>query len=822
MQPLGVGPAELVTMLVFALSLGGAGGLPLSTPPLPPDPVIARVAPEACLFHLETAGLAEPDAGSKNLTERMLADPEMREFLGKVAGQVTAVFRQTVPAPQEANEATVRLLETALVRPLALTVERFQSPSEDGPPQLVASLVIRIGGETAAVEKSLATMTGLLFAGAPEEFAPRKIEDEEAAWQQVQSPFGPISWGTNDGSLVVAVGPKALESLLGRLADAGRKQPAWKTNLVKRLPVDRRSTLTYFHAGEALRIATSLPAPDRDKLLTVLDASGLGKLETVGSVSGMTPEGIAASTWLGFDGPPTGLFAPPAGGIGPRQLARIPADATMAQAWSLDLSAMLATVLEIVEATEPRAAAEVRENLERIRAVAGFDIDTHLLKPLGPDWTVLSVPAPGAMLPSVAIVAGVRDRATFAKTHKALLGLARNAAAAGDVELTIREIPYRDHTLFCLESAAPGTPIPVTPSWCLTDDALIVTLSPQLLKTLLARDVAKGGLEGVAEVKQALGGREPALVGVVDPVWLLGSLCGLYELAVPMSRGVLREQGVEIDLPQLPRSSAIMPFARPQVTTIRHETDGILIESTGTIPLGPLTAGGVAGISPASTPVLVGLLLPAVQSAREAARRTQMQNNFRQVMLAMMVHESARLKFPAQAICDEDGKPLLSWRVAILPYLEEGGLFKEFRLDEPWDSEHNRKLVARMPAIYADSSAPDQAARGLTTIQVLSGAGTAFAAADKAIQAGEITDGLSRTLAIVEATPDNAVPWTKPDDLEFDPERPLAGVGNPRRPGGLFAAGFFDGHVRMLTPDVDPNVFKALATPAGGESVGLD
>jgi hypothetical protein len=484
---------------------------------------------------------------------------------------------------------------------------------------------------------------------------------------------------------------------------------------------------------------------------------------------------------------------------------------------------MLETALGIVEATEPQAAAQFRANLERLRAVAGFDIDTHLLKPLGPDWTVLSLAAPGGMFPSVAIVAGVRDRATFAKTHKALLGLARNAAAAGDVQLAIRQFPYRDHTLFCLEPTGSGMPIPVTPTWCLTEDSLIVTLSPQLMKTLLARDAAAAGLDGVAEVRRALGGREPALVGVVDPVWLLGSLCGLYELAVPMSRGLLREQGLGIDLPQLPPSSAIMPFARPQVSTIRHEADGILIESTGTIPLGPLTAGGgVAGISPASTPVLIGMLLPAVQSAREAARRTQMLNNFRQVMLAMVVHESARRKLPAQAICDGEGKPLLSWRVALLPYLGEDKLYEQFRLDEPWDSEHNRKLVDRMPPIYSDPSAPDLAARGLTTIQVLSGEGTAFAAPDEPLGFGDISDGASRTLAIVEAMADNAVPWTKPDDVEFDPDEPLAGVGNPRRPGGLFAAGFFDGHVEMLTPDVDPDVFKALATPAGGERVGLD
>lgn len=817
----GVGPAELVTLLIVGLSLGGAGGLPLSTPPLPPDPVLMRVAPDACLFHLETAGLAVPQADTKNLTERMLADPEMREFLGKIAGQVMAVLRQRPPAGPESAEAITTLLEAALTRPMALTIEKFQPPSPEGPPQVVASLVIRVGDRGDAIEKAASWLAGSMPLG----FEPVQVGGR--AWQRLARGgdlMEAVSWGVNDGSFVMTVGAGALESVVGRLNDAGRRAPAWKAAIEKRLPLARQGTLTYFNAGEALRIAISLPAPDRDKLLAFLAASGLGKLETVGAVSGLTAEAFAAHTWLGFDGPPSGIFAAPATGIGREQLARIPADATMVQAWSLDLSATLATVLRIVEATEPGAAEALRSNLEKVRAVAGFDIDTHLLKPLGPDWTVLSVPAPGGMLPGVAIIAGVRDRATFAKTHKALLGIARNAAAAGgDVQLAIREISYRDHTLFCLESAAPGMPIPITPSWCLTEDALIVTLSPQLLKTLLARDVAKGGIEGVAEVKQALGGREPALVGMVDPVWLLGSLCGLYEMALPMSRGLLREQGLEIDLPQLPPASAIMPFARPQVGTIRHEADGIIIETSGTIPLGPLTAGGgVAGISPASTPVLIALLLPAVQSAREAARRTVTMNNFRQVVLAMQMYESTHGRFPSQAICDKEGKPLLSWRVMLLPYLEAGNLYEQFRLDEPWDSEHNLKLVERMPAVYGDPAAPELAARGLTTVQVLTGKDTLFSAPDKAPTAGSVSDGLSRTLAIVEARPDKAVPWTAPDDIEFDPEAPLAGVGNPRRAGGLFTSAMFDGSVRVLTPDVAPEVFKATVTPNGGESVGLD
>jgi hypothetical protein len=197
-------------------------------------------------------------------------------------------------------------------------------------------------------------------------------------------------------------------------------------------------------------------------------------------------------------------------------------------------------------------------------------------------------------------------------------------------------------------------------------------------------------------------------------------------------------------------------------------------------------------------------------------------NNFKQIALAMLIHEDAKRSLPSQAICDADGKPLLSWRVAVLPFLEEGGLYEQFRLDEPWDSEHNLKLVERMPAVYGDPAAPYLAARGLTTVQVFTGKDTLFPVPDRNPQMATISDGLSRTLAIVEAMPDKAVPWTKPDDIEFNPEEPLAGVGNPRRQAGLFVAAMLDGSVRVLTPDIDPELFKALVTPNGGEPVGLD
>jgi len=813
-----LGPTELVTVVVLLFSSGGFMGLPVSLPPLPPDPVIQRVAPDECLLHLATAGVAAPAGDSRNLTERMLADQEMQEFLGRFADQVMALVRKGAGDDPEMAEAMSALAEVALTQPMALTVEKFQPPGPQGPPQVVASLVIRVGERGAALEKAAEWLAGSV---------PVSIEDVKVAgqvWQRFDSPLGPVSWGLRDGTFVLAVGPGALESLLARLADADRKPPAWMVDLRKRLPVARESTLSHIDAGRAIEILTSLPAPDRDRFVAVLEATGIAKLASVGAISGMTAEGYSSAIRLGFEGRPSGLFAAPATGIGTKVLSRVPADATLAQAWSLDLSATLATVVGIIRAADPAAAEAFTQQLERFRAVAGFDIDQQLLEPLGPDWTVMSLPAPGGMIPGVAIVAGVRDRATFAKTHKALLGILKNATAAGDLRLEVREVPYRGQTLFCLEASGEGMAIPVTPTWCLTDDTLVVTLSPQLMKTLLARKADARGIEQVPEVKAALASGEPALVGELDPISLLGSLCGLYEMAAPVARSVLRDQGLDIDLPQLPPTSAIMPYARPGVTVIRHEPDGIVLASTGTVPLGPLAGGGgILGVSPASTPVLIGLLLPAVQSARQAAQRVSMQNNFKQILFSILMYESANGRLPPQAICDADGKPLLSWRVAMLPYLERQDLYKQFRLDEPWDSEHNLKLVPLMPTVLADPAAtPEQIRAGLTTIQVMTGPDTTFRDGGKGLRVGAISDGLSNTIGLVEAAPDNAVPWTKPDDVEFDPDRPLAGVGNPTRPGGLFTVGMLDGSVRMFPLDIDPEQFEALVTPSGGEVIRFD
>jgi len=210
--------------------------------------------------------------------------------------------------------------------------------------------------------------------------------------------------------------------------------------------------------------------------------------------------------------------------------------------------------------------------------------------------------------------------------------------------------------------------------------------------------------------------------------------------------------------------------------------------------------------------VLSGLLLPAVQAARESARQMQSSNNLRQIMLAMHNYHDTNGKFPAQAIAQVDGNPLLSWRVAILPYLGEQALYDQFHLDEPWDSEHNIALLEQMPEFFRNPSNPPSAR--MTTYLVPMGKGVGLSSEGLKMQ--EITDGTANTLAVLDVDPQFGVPWTKPDDLDIRQNEVLDWL---RAEGSN--AGFFDGSVRIIDLEIDTEVLEAMMTRAGGEVVSF-
>lgn len=214
--------------------------------------------------------------------------------------------------------------------------------------------------------------------------------------------------------------------------------------------------------------------------------------------------------------------------------------------------------------------------------------------------------------------------------------------------------------------------------------------------------------------------------------------------------------------------------------------------------------------------VMVATLLPAVQAARDAARRMNSQNNLRQIGLAVHNYHDTHREFPTD-IVDEKGNKLLSWRVRLLPFLEESALYEQFHLNEAWNSEHNLKLLAQMPAALKNPLITDPTA---TNYLAIKGPGTFWEDGNKKLSFRDITDGTSNTAIVVEANAEKAVPWTKPDDLQVDFNNPLTGLGDLRPTG--FHVLMADGSVRMVIKTIAPATLKAIFTRAGGEVVGRD
>lgn len=213
-------------------------------------------------------------------------------------------------------------------------------------------------------------------------------------------------------------------------------------------------------------------------------------------------------------------------------------------------------------------------------------------------------------------------------------------------------------------------------------------------------------------------------------------------------------------------------------------------------------------------------LADAFSSAQAAAARQRSMNNLKQIMLAMHMYQDTYRHFPLAASQSKEGKPLLSWRVALLPFLEQDALYKQFHLDEPWDSEHNKPLLDKMPEVYRSAALGTDADPNVTSVLAIVGPHAGLDQS-KPRTIRQYTDGTSNTAMIVETK--NDIPWTKPSDLEFDPTKDFPKISgyHPGGDGLGFIAGFADGHVRFIGPNVDKELLKKVFTIDGKEAVQL-
>jgi hypothetical protein len=222
--------------------------------------------------------------------------------------------------------------------------------------------------------------------------------------------------------------------------------------------------------------------------------------------------------------------------------------------------------------------------------------------------------------------------------------------------------------------------------------------------------------------------------------------------------------------------------------------------------------------------IVIALLIPPVARVREATAPTIVRNRLKQLVLAMHSYADTHDgRLPPAAVYGADGRPLLSWRVLLLPYLEQDKLYGRFHLDKAWDSPENLPLLSQMPSEFAHPAEMDLQVEPFSTFfQVFVGKGTAFEGKQGLRIRDDFADGFANTIIVVEA--ENSVPWTKPADISYEPQRPLHSLG------GVFQArfnGWFavtgDASLRVVRPGVmNEETIRNAITRNDGKQLGPD
>jgi Protein of unknown function (DUF1559) len=541
----------------------------------------------------------------------------------------------------------------------------------------------------------------------------------------------------------------------------------------------------------------------------------------------------------------------------------------------------------VVSVEEPRLAPLLRESLgtlarapssddpgridDALKAIFGISPHDEFFACLGTRFTLYNVAsrinAPSHVLeslalglfraPKMAIVADVKHRDLLAKSLEKMFDHANEALRANSKQpnaLTLGEIERLKNGDTGFMMSFTGSEVPIAsglrPTLLLGQKSLVLASTPALARR--ARDLAENPQAAVLPAGEPLRTRLDGLPGKLIMLSVADTAHSVYpELIVGLPGFALsiaksRRSSVfpflmsELNLP-VPFDSPLSPFGQPaaspappfdaelvpdpddlrpylfpSVHALVVDDAGIRFISREAIPtLNPSTA----------VPIALAALVPAFHTAQLSRGRAQSTNNLKQIGLALHNFHSANDHFPTD-VRGKDGKPLLSWRVSILPFIEQQALFQEFHQDEPWDSPHNKALIARMPNTY---SIPDggPAEPGMTFYRGLAGIDTLFDPKKaEGVKLAEITDGTSNTIALVEAK--EAVPWTKPEsELPADegpnPERIKAALDAV---GGHFEGGFnalfCDGAVRFIRSTVALPVFRALITRASGEVISSE
>lgn len=375
---------------------------------------------------------------------------------------------------------------------------------------------------------------------------------------------------------------------------------------------------------------------------------------------------------------------------------------------------------------------------------------------------------------------------------------------------------------------------------------------PPAIAVLVLAAAPVGAQQAPGTVRFTLPDRPPAAGAVqsVDPSGTLVLSLGSPEAAASVSEGY-NLLFARTDTPD-------SPFTVMRVEVTDLDQGGKVTARVGKSAAATLKAGqdvmlfrpaGATTAQLRAVPEIVAATIDRGEGAGEgvagAAAQARSSNNLKQIMLAFHNYHETHGHFPPAVVYGPDGKPWHSWRVLILPFLEQAALYNAYDFTQPWDSPKNRQVLEQMPDVYRDplqGPAPD--GTHTTDYALVVGDRTAFPTAGLKLANPQASpndrgpgtpalasfrDGTSNTVLLGPVARDRKIPWTKPEDVPFSPDftlggpkgfaAPIASKGADGRESKAALLAFTDGSVRAVSASIEKPLLHALVTPSGGEVI---
>ncbi|MEO2018552.1 MAG: DUF1559 domain-containing protein, partial [Fuerstiella sp.] len=588
-----------------------------------------------------------------------------------------------------------------------------------------------------------------------------------------------------------------------------------------------------------------LPIPGNKVIADVLKTAGLQNLDTLAYQYGYKGRTLWSEGHVDIDGERTGLLA--LTDYEPMTLADmppLPAGASAFSATRLDASLLGNVITQLVRDGSafgpPDASAQVDRVINDLPQILGFDPQKDLLDSFGDVACIYSDANQGLMGTGAGAMIRVKDPALLKATVNTIVQRIE-MLARGDFRVHRSTKQGRELLLFQFGPVQAG-------ALAIDDNWLVVGLMPQTVEAALLR------LDGKLETWQPSTEQAAALaevprsftsITIGDPRVSWQSLIQMAPVIMSAGQVALKEERIiprDVEFPitvaDLPPAELVARPLFPNISVTTSDENGIRVVSRNSLPGIPLI-GGIGEVNGVATAgVLVALLLPAVQQAREAARRTQSKNHLKQLALAMHNYHDVYGYFPSGTHPNEKLKPdeRISWLASILPFIGQQPLFSLVDFDESWDDDANTKPAeTRVPTYLNPGSVGSPVGPAEAHYVGICGVGAdaptlpknskraGIFGVNRQTRMRDVTDGTSNTLMTSEASGDYG-PWMAGSNATMRSLTKQPYINGPDGIGGPYTGGcnmgLADGSVRFLSENIDPKVLEALATMAGGEVIG--